>query len=91
MALFQRIKNVAEHYVIVLSICGLPSGCSFRQLKPKIGTCTLQKQLTVKNTLNSDLLTNFLLLLISQLKHLDNHKTYYFVTHVTSVMGSGFI
>ena len=43
------------------------------------------------DTLHSDLLTNFFLLLISRLKHLDNHKTYYFVTPVTSVMGSGFI
>ena len=30
------------------------------------------------------------LLLISWLKHLDNHKTYYFETPVTSVMGPGF-
>ena len=36
-------------------------------------------------------LTNVFLSLISWLKHLDNHKTYYFVTPVTSVMGSGFI
>ena len=43
------------------------------------------------DTLRSDLLTNFFLLLISWLKHLDSHKTYYFVTPVTSVMGSGFI
>ena len=43
------------------------------------------------DTLHSDLLTNFFLLLISRLKHLDNHNTYDFVTPVTSVMGSGFI
>ena len=43
------------------------------------------------DTLHSDLLTNFFLLLISRLKHLDNHKTYYFVTPVKSVIGSGFI
>jgi len=30
------------------------------------------------------------LLLISQLNHLDSHKTYYFLTPVTSVTGSGF-